>query len=566
MSNPSFSNIDRWLFELVEGNLSPEQEAQLKAFIMLHPELDIDLDAWEHAHLKYQKIDFPDKHRIQKRRPVGLYMSLGFSFMVGLIVVGIVSQFSELEGFYGKNLLEEVSLFNSLVRDPNGKSVRTEKMFNTNSNKKNLSESTLENYGKVTDGLLSEPNTHHDNLVADHLHHVMTSTGSADLHTSSSIVSSGPNAQEWNLEKQGGSLKTQKVKPITSSGLQETAPLRDIHNPSIDRKKIVRSAYHRSLSTRVHNVTRALERMLDNPIALRNQNDPYYHIPGMQATDINFGAVGTLLSTRVQTVTRAQWYGMENQQWMNQLSVDGYAYSMRGGIGFQLNQNYYGDGTIQNYHAALTYSPKFSVSRNVVLEPSIRFKMGSKELDAQKIQSGEHVEFDRMNDQQFSMDTQFPMGRTLWYRDLGLGMMINTRWFFAGIQQDNLFRHFDNIYSQDLSDPRRAPKHFVACVGSDYKSMRQKITISPYVVYQREDQLSEAWAGFNFRVYWLSFGGAISSNLDPAASAGIKLKNFMVQYNMDLTRSSMLNKQLLSHQLTLRFTTKAGRVGQRLLN
>ncbi len=96
--------------------------------------------------------------------------------------------------------------------------------------------------------------------------------------------------------------------------------------------------------------------------------------------------------------------------------------------------------------------------------------------------------------------------------------------------------------------------------------MRQKVTISPYLGYQKEDQLSEAWAGFNFRVYWLSFGGAISSNLDPAASAGIKLKNLMVQYNMDLTRSSMLNKQLLSHQLTLRFTTKAGRVGQRLLN
>jgi type IX secretion system PorP/SprF family membrane protein len=361
-------------------------------------------------------------------------------------------------------------------------------------------------------------------------------------------------------------LTTQKAKLLQLKSSAEFPAVRSNSYASVDQKKFSKSSYHRSLSTRIHYMGRALERMLDNPIALRNQNDPYYHVPGMQATDINFGAVGTLLTTRIQTITRAQWYGMDNQQWMNELSVDGYSYAMRGGLGFQMNQNYYGDGSIQNYHAALTYSPKFSVSREVVLEPSIRYKMGSKQLDPTQVQTGQMVEFDRMNEQQFSNNGIIPHGRTLWYRDLGLGLMVNTRWFFAGIQQDNLFRHFDNIYSQDLSNPRRAPKHFVACVGSDYKSVRQKITISPYMVYQKEDQLSEAWAGFNFRFYWFTLGGAISSNLDPAASAGIKLKNFMLQYNMDLTQSSMLNKQLFSHQLTLRFTTKAGRVGQRLLN
>ena len=49
MSNPSFSNIDRWLFELNEGNLSPEQVHQLKVFLLQHPELDIDKNMWELA-------------------------------------------------------------------------------------------------------------------------------------------------------------------------------------------------------------------------------------------------------------------------------------------------------------------------------------------------------------------------------------------------------------------------------------------------------------------------------------------------------------------------------------
>jgi type IX secretion system PorP/SprF family membrane protein len=316
----------------------------------------------------------------------------------------------------------------------------------------------------------------------------------------------------------------------------------------------------------VHKLGRALGRLLNNPITLRNQNDPYYHVPGMQATDINFGAVGTLSSTRIQTVSRVQWLGMGNQQFINQLSVDGYSHAMRGGVGFQINQNYYADGSIQNYHATLTYSPKFTISRDVVLEPSVRFKMGSKQLNIEQINAGETVEFNRMNEEQFSTNTQFPIGKTLWYRDLGLGLMVNTRWFFAGIQQDNLFRHFVNIFSQNPTDPKRAPKHFVAFIGSDYKSIRQNVTISPYLVYQREDQLSEAWGGFNFRVYWLTFGGAISSKLDPAVSAGIKLKNLMLYYNLDLTHSSMLNKQVFSHQFTLRFTTKTRHIGRPILN
>ena len=37
MSIPSFENIDRWLFELIEGNLSEEQIQQLEDMKASHP-------------------------------------------------------------------------------------------------------------------------------------------------------------------------------------------------------------------------------------------------------------------------------------------------------------------------------------------------------------------------------------------------------------------------------------------------------------------------------------------------------------------------------------------------
>jgi hypothetical protein len=281
---------------------------------------------------------------------------------------------------------------------------------------------------------------------------------------------------------------------------------------------------------------------------------------------VNFGAVGTLMATRVQTMSRLQWAGQPNQQLMNSVSIDGYSYGMRGGLGLVVSHAQYANGGIQNIHSSLTYSPKFSVSRNVIVEPSIRFTMGNKTIDPTKIQTGSLVEMERLNPHQFYSVGQMPIGRSLWYRDLGLGLSVNTRWFYASVQGDNLLRHTDNIYSSNLTDIRRSGHHFIATVGTDYESRKEHYGVSPYLVYQQYETLKEAWLGVNLRYHWITLGGAISSQLDPALSIGLKFNHFMLAYNADLTHSEIFEKQFLSHQLTLRILTKPSRMGQRLLN
>ena len=291
--------------------------------------------------------------------------------------------------------------------------------------------------------------------------------------------------------------------------------------------------------------------MMDNPVALKNLKDPYYHIPALQAMDVNFGSVGTLLATRVQTLTRAQWLGEENQQFMNQIAVDGYAYGIRGGLGLQLNNGYYANGQIMNSSAAITYSPKFSVNRNILVEPSVRFKMGNKSLNSSKITDIGLAEMDRGNVYEFYPSGAAPIGKDLWYRDMGLGLMVNTKWFFVGVQGDNLFKHYDNVYSN--ATDKRAGTHFIATVGTDYESQRENIGLSPYIVYQQNEQLSEAWLGLNARYEWITMGAAISSKADLVGSIGLKFNRFAVNYNMDYTHSYLFNKQIISHQLSLRF-------------
>jgi hypothetical protein len=114
MSNPSFSNIDRWLFELMEGNLSSEQKAQLESFLIQHPELDVDRDTWELARVDSQEIVYPQQEKLFKRKPVGLYMSLGFASIAILISLGVLN--NQVESFNNNNVAK---INNGELSNPN---------------------------------------------------------------------------------------------------------------------------------------------------------------------------------------------------------------------------------------------------------------------------------------------------------------------------------------------------------------------------------------------------------------------------------------------------------------
>jgi hypothetical protein len=588
MSNPSFSNIDRWLFELMEGNLSEEQVAQLESFLIQHPELDVDRDMWEISKVDAEQVVYPHTDKFIRRRPVGLFMSMGMASIAGIIALGTV--------MYWPSAIDQATSAATakvykpaLPANPKNNSYDSETYVSIGPGA-----SSTEN-GTQTEDSLSAPfnqilelteveGQHPITGIAQQSEpiaqaytngepHLVSSNVTAELVTEEAANTVEVRKDEVQLHLQHKSTvqstevsSDEEEMSLTSqtSTAQETQEV--AVTTATTKSTLNRTVYKETFSSKLRQAGRAVSRMLDNPVALKNLKDPHYHLPGMQPTEVNFGAVGTLLATRVQTMSRLQWAGQPNQQLMNSVSVDGYSYGMRGGLGLNVSHSQYADGGIQNIHSSFTYSPKFSVSRNVIVEPSFRFTMGNKTIDPTKIQTGSMVEMERLNPHQFYADGQMPIGRSLWYRDLGLGLSVNTRWFYASVQGDNLLKHTDNIYSSDLTDIRRSGQHFIATLGTDYESRKEHFGVSPYIVYQQYETLKEAWLGVNFRYQWITIGGALSSQLDPAVSVGIKFNHFMLAYNADLTHSEVFGKQFLSHQLTIRILTKPSRMGQRLLN
>lgn len=58
---------EAWLLDRAEGQLTPEQEAQLTAYLLAHPDLDADREAW--PTMEGGNGIFPDKHTLHRHFP-----------------------------------------------------------------------------------------------------------------------------------------------------------------------------------------------------------------------------------------------------------------------------------------------------------------------------------------------------------------------------------------------------------------------------------------------------------------------------------------------------------------
>jgi len=588
MSNPSFSNIDRWLFELMEGNLSPEQEAQLEAFLLMHPELDIDRDMWELAKVDSIPVEFTEKSNLQKTRPIVPYFLIGSLALLGVFVLSYLLFIPEKQENSSAQLMHSPKNLGKLrsytLLRTNNQAYPSNHAFKARAqvgrNTGNISEPKFQlakiitpankpsEPGLVTSTQLNsfevEPNSFP-------IHAVQQATGQFG-NNPLSLVDSIALSIELTISEKTLDVETEEKETSEPSLTEAASKAKPIAVSSPAQAKNDHSSKHAfslkksagSLSFKA--LGREMKAMVDKPEGLRNLKDSWAFVPGLQSIDLNNGSVGDFLSTRAQASTRLQWTGTAGQQMMNQFSIDGYSYGVRGGLGMQVKHRQYGIGGIQHVDVAMIYSPKISLTSNLVIEPSVKFNMGNKRLNDQFMKTGQLVEYDRMNMEQYYVEGADPFGRTLWYRDLGAGMLINTRWFYAGVQVDNLLQNHQNVLSYQFDQLSLNPRHVIASIGADYQTKKKEMAFSPYLVYQRYDGLEEYWMGSSFRYHWLIAGASLSNQKEFAAMLGVKFERFMLTYSADYIQSQLLGKRALSHQVTLRLLSKPCSMGKRLIH
>jgi type IX secretion system PorP/SprF family membrane protein len=565
MISPSYSNIDRWLFDYFEGNLSASQVQALELFILENPELEIDLEAWEAIRIE-DDVDNETAIALIQANSIKKIVSIPYKEVFGFAALVSVFLFSLI--WTNESDTTHISSINSHKEKSEVVHRNVSNKANSERNTFNPSEREAANYtvkgqtGSSMNGssialALQQPILQNQNIVVPEK--LVSRLSVIPIITTDELLINSPNVSMHFIESAA-------TLTFGKHGIVPTTKLYSSHSPSVPH--IIKRATKAKLSNfermqlSLKKKYRSIKRMMDYPIALKNSRTPHLYLPEHTLQDINFGFTGASFTPNITLQSRMQWLNYNTSQYVNSINFGSYVYGLRGGIGAQIKNTYYGDGIVKGTETSVTYSPKISLNSKTTLEPSVRFKMGNKHLNLGTELFNQSVEIDRGNAISLLNQEKNPIGNSLWYKDIGIGLLVNSKYFYAGIQVDNVFKHYDDLFATEINNNKRASNQILFTIGTDYENVKKTVRISPSIIYQKQGGLSEMWLGVNYQYKKLMFNGSISNNVEPTIGVGLELKRFSVFYHADYLNSSVNAAQSLSHQFGIKFMGRKSKINK----
>lgn len=559
---PTHENIDRWLFDYTEGNLSAEQEQQLELFLMNHPDIETDMDAWEMSKVDVAPMVFQHKELLYKKR----------SYKPALALLSLLILFTTGISLFYSNQQKETHKQSMNAQSGKKQTERTHQKIANPTIKRTESDQSISSFNGPS---LSTPQLtvsfpyEATRKTTDHLS-LNASTGQGSLSrvevTNESSHSVPEKASDSKLSNSNVPISTMEFERInlhTLKGMIVGGYRTDFKNEELSLHAELDAAV---ISLGNINLFKKIDQLLSKDIGLSNNQSYDYTMPGQSNLDLNFSSVGTTSQTRFQAVSSMR--SLENPTQFrlnNQLSLDAYSRNMRAGFGIQANYDDFSTGLIRNGNVALIFSPKIALSRKISLEPAVRFKMGTHTLNEQKMVNESSVEYNTGQVNQFQFDPNLAIGRTLWYRDLDAGLTIHTPIFFLSGQISNLFKHNENIFSNN-GETLAASRNVNLITGTQYISRNEKLIFAPYAIYQHSNYQQQLFGGFTFKAGKAQLGLSYGNLNTGSVSLGYVGKNLSVIGQSGFGTLESTQQRTYTHQLTLRIHSSVSKKARRYIS
>jgi hypothetical protein len=551
LNSPNHENIDQWLFDLIEGNLSESKEQELRIFLLLNPEYEADLEAWEKSRVTFPIIDsemvssfnFGVKEEPEKRkkRPLGFWLlsaTTSVMLIFGLVYFG--NSFNATSNKQSQKQLIANKDFPRMAQtiEPRNKSSHASYARANSSNQQHWPNSNpltkklhrSNNYNSNT--AFFDPNQAFDLLVKEPS--TLNRIDRIELNTPKSSLIIQTN--------------TQLLK------VQETTSKQEIKR----RSKLTLPTLHLSKNS-------ILGKYLRKETSSATLKDRVFVIQEKSHLDIAEAFVGNRSQTRFQTMSTARWIGTGNQKLSQQISVDGYSRNLRSGFGVLANYSDFGNNTIQDWNVRLIYSPKVALGRFILIEPSISYVVGQKSINSTKAINHSTFEYHSNQLEQFNYDLNKPIGNALYYRDLNAGVNMNLGPVFVGVNTQNILRHQDNIHTNKFDTIDRSHQQTNLYIGTDFSAKKGKIMFSPMLSHSIVQGKQFTQLGASIQLGNMVLGGNYGSNSSVGALLGYQSKNFSIMAQSFKTKPLTSIEPQFMHQLTVRFNTNISRKTRRYL-
>lgn len=529
-------NFDRWMFDYKEGNLSQSEINYFEQHMADNPQLSQDIDAWDNSYVKKESIAYPGMANLQKEKKFGAFY--GWAASVALVIISSLGSFYYISSDTNPIYSLRDSDFGLFELNSDELTFETTALASTNND-------FVDNSEDVESSTFS--NTSNQSAV----------NNSVSANQTQSVQDKSSILEENYLGEGKNNLNiiNDEISKIESSQKDDhTASYKNNPNFSpnkIKSKKKSNSKYG-TLGYKLKKIVRSIEKMSGYPVGLTNLKDPDLLIPNNNLLDFNGGFTGGFGTPRIGARYRNQWLGESNNLQSTYLNFDTYAKSLRGGLGVVFNRDDFNNGTFTDNRISVFYSPKFALTRKIYFEPSIKMTLGLMTLNSSQLSPNTELEIERGRIIKTLPLNDLPTANNLWYKDYGLGFVLNADKFYVGFQADNLAKHDQSVYNSSESSAIK----YSAILGMDYQSRNKQTTLSPFVSYYNNNGVNELWGGVNMKYQAFTIGGAYSNKNEYSASLGLKLKTFKLIYQYDRTHSFLADEKLGSHTIGIRINTK----------
>ena len=547
MNTPNFDNIDRWLFDYVEGNLNSDQESTLENYILNHPELEVDLDMWRMSNIKMSDTFVNDLNIPKKTEKSHAYRLMNVFGILVILLIGRQIHFSETIAPSNK---DEIQVSQN-PQNKNNELVKENTILSSNLIVNNENRST---YASINPSLNSTSN------ISDLNNYNLPLSSTGNFLSNAGNIGDPFDLKKLMIEKLNLNLD---LKLSSKNTNEYSADNLELIGEEIESKSNI--SQFLGVKAKTKRIINKIDRLLSQNVALSNYRDHQYLIPQISSIDANLSSIGSVSQSRFQSTTRIRWMNSNQRKLSQQITFDTYARSIRSGVGAQVNYDYYADGSIKDWNGALIVSPKIALSRNIFLEPVAKLKIGNKLLDRDKTDNNSLAIFNTDSPQAFSYDTTQNIGRKLWYRDLDLGLTINTNIFYIGIQASNLLNHSENIYQNTQNTNYRTPTVYSLFAGTHYESRNEKLSFHPYFYMRSVNKNKQYFGGFSLDLDKFYLGAAADFNDQYSASIGLSFDRFALILQSTNSYIPELNQHLYTHQLTIRINSDISKKTRRYI-
>lgn len=536
---PNLENLDQWLFDSLEGNLNAAQQQELDAFLAQFPDLANEQAAWSNTKFAAKPITFEPKAALYRKK------RLSYQYWAAATLLLLLAT-----GYYFTALKSENSDTAQNIAKHSIKQSAEKKSSSAQNNE-------LENTSLTTVSSLKVlGNT--ANLVS--LNNNILSNFVASTHSNSSKQPSIFNIPRIFQQAENTTIENEHLPyllPKALNGYRTDLRFENLTGTDAEPNK-----------RKLHwNTLQRINDFAQKELGLSNNQSYDLLLPAKSNIDANLSSVGTLSQTRFQSLSFARTGTQKEQAFYGQqISLDGYARKLRAGLGVQLKYKEFASA-IRDYEIGLIAAPKIALNKQIILEPAARLRMGARYANANQLQQLSFIEFENADLREVQIDTNYSIGRKLFYKDLDFSLAIQTPILFLSAQLENSFRHFDYAMGNDI-DPSesRAAQQLTLAMGTQYASRNEKMRFAPYIIYTSNRMQTQYIGGaqFNFGNWQLGFSAGSKGQYQAAIGYFGKHSALLLQS----TQYQLLSLGQASHlhQITFRIYSQNSRQSRRYIS